>query len=909
MKNKEKHKLNFIPIAAIGCVIIAVILTIGTLGLGRIAGNDTKAAVRNVSLLYLSELAGRREQVVSSILDDYIRDLDVAVGMLNRDTLSSVEKLQDYQFRMKQLYDLDKFAFVDTEGTIYTSRGTRTDIDQYDFDFLQLTEPVISIKNLRSSDKKVVIASPVDNLPFVGKTLVACFMEIDMDVLLKNVSMQSNNNTTFCNIYTPDGHALTDMVLGGLASEDNLLEAMQKAEYEKGYTYEKLIQDFTGHRSGEVSFSYNGINETLYYVPVHGTDWMLTYLIRESIIGEQINAISESIISRSVLQSVLTAAVLVVMFMLLFMQQRKAAKEAMDHEVAETENRVRQQELEEQLAMQEELAAKSEELEKALQAAEEANRAKSGFVSNMSHEIRTPITAILGMNEMIRRESDNESILSYADTIRSAGESLLGIISDILDFSKIEAGRMELTEEPYAPAEMIHDLYNLVGFRAEAKGLKLTFRIDPTIPKGLIGDELRIKQIIINLLTNAVKYTEKGEVTLDMKCEETDQKEQTVRLLIMVSDTGIGIKAEEMDKLFVAFDRLDLSHNRTIEGAGLGLSISRQLLHMMDSELRVESIYEKGSQFYFSLRQTISDPQGMGEFQLDNPSHSTRNPDEFKRYFTAPGRRVLVVDDTPMNLQVLTGLLKRSEMIIETASSGAECIRIFGEKDYDIVFLDYRMPELDGIETLHRLHELYPEKAKRTPIISLTASAILGDKEKLLREGFTDYLSKPVVVSEMEEMMTRYLGTGQEAKAAPSSEDSAAAPVPEEAAGAIQELPQELLAIAELNTEKGLEYCGDAEDYLFALETYAESVEEKAASLKKSLDEDRIDDYLLIVHSLKSMSKSVGALGLSDRAKALETAGREGNKDFLQQNTDIFVEDYRALGAALSSVCLGDGPS
>ncbi len=906
MKTEKGRRIKPISIAVMGCLVIAVILTIGTIGLGRVANNDTQSAVRNVSLLYLSELAGRREQVVSSVLDDYIRDMDVAVGMLSEEDLRSVEDLQDYQFKMKQLYDLDKFAFIDTEGVIYTSRGTRDDIDLYSIDYLNLSEPEISVKNLRSNDKKVVIALPVDNLKLEDHTLVVCFMEIDMDNLLRNVSIQSNNNTTFCNIYTSEGVALTDMVLGGLASEDNLLEAMGHADYEKGYSEERFLQDFEEGRSGEVSFSYNGISETLYYVPVHGTEWMLTYLIRESIIGEQINSISQSIIVRSTIQSILTALALIGMFTLLLMQQRKAAKEALDHEVSETENRVRQQELEEQLAMQEELASKSEELEDALQAAEDANRAKSGFVSNMSHEIRTPITAILGMNEMIRRESNDENILSYADNISNAGESLLGIISDILDFSKIEAGRMELSIESYSPTELIGDLYNLIRFRAEAKGLKLSFNIDHAIPKGLVGDELRVKQIITNLLTNAVKYTEKGDVSLEVRCVEKDTESNRAKLLITVADTGIGIRAEEMDKLFVPFDRLDVSRTRSIEGAGLGLSITRQLLHLMDSELQVESIYDQGSRFYFSIWQGISDPKEIGDYKPSSALKVRRNTRNGKRYFTAPGRHILVVDDMPMNLQVLTGLLKRSEMIIDTASGGEDCIYKFGENDYDLVFLDYRMPGMDGIETLHRLKDRYPDKVARTPIIALTASAILGDKERLLNEGFTAYLAKPVVIADMEEMMSRFLGDIQEESMPAASDISEEVqPVSQDITpDDTDEIPQAVRDMEELDPEKGLEYCGDAEDYVFALQTYAESVEDKAAALEEALKEDRTDDYVLIVHSLKSMSKSIGAQRLYEQAKVLEEAGREGRTDTINEGTEAFVSEYRALGAKLSKELL-----
>ncbi len=256
--------------------------------------------------------------------------MDIAVGLLEKSDLSSIERLQEYQARMKQLYNLDKFAFIDTDGLIYTSRGTRNDIDRYHIDYKGLSEPVIFVKNLKSKDKKIVIAVPVDSLPLEGKTLTVCFMEIDMAKMLEDVSLQSTNNTTFCNIYTAQGESLTNMVLGGLASEDNLLEAMERADYEKGYSFEAIKQDFEEGKDGVVSFSYNGISETLYYVPVHNTDWMLTYLVRESVISEQINSISESIIRKSLIHSVLTALVLAGMFALMILETRRTAKTVLE---------------------------------------------------------------------------------------------------------------------------------------------------------------------------------------------------------------------------------------------------------------------------------------------------------------------------------------------------------------------------------------------------------------------------------------------------------------------------------------------------------------------------------------------------------------------------------------------------
>lgn len=882
---KKEKKNNIFHIAVIGIVIVAVILSVGTYALGKAAGRDTEDAVRNVSLLYLSELAGRREQVVSATLDDYKKDMDIAIGLIDKDDLADTESLQNYQLQMKQLYDLEKFAFIDTNGLIYTSRGTRNDIDEYQLDYNNLTEPSVFIKHPESKNKKVVIAMPVDNLPFDGQTLVVCFMEISMEHLLEDVSLQSNNNMTFCNIYTAQGNALTNMVLGGLASEDNLLEAMEYAQFDDGYSLDGMKEDFSTGRDGVVSFTYYGIKETLYYVSVHDTDWMLTYLIRESTIGEQINSISDSIITRGLIQSILTALVLAGMFAIMIIQMRSTAKATIEKEVSEAENRVKQQELEEQQALQ-------LELEEALKGAEEANRAKSDFVSNMSHEIRTPITAILGMNEMIRRECDDTTILSYAENIRNAGISLLGIISDILDFSKIEAGRMELTKGDYRLSDLVGDLYNLIRFSAEAGGLKLRFLIDPTLPSGLFGDEIRVKQIIVNLLTNAVKYTEKGNVILEMTCAET--KNDRVRISVSVTDTGIGIKPEEMNKLFSAFDRLDTSRNRGIEGTGLGLSITRQLLSMMHAELKVESRYNEGSRFYFDLWQDISDPKEIGAFDPADSIGISDATDKNSHPFTAPGKRILIVDDTPMNLQVVAGLLKRTKMTIETASCGEECIECFGKNNYDIVFLDYRMPGLDGIETIKKLALIYPEKFAATPFICLTASAVTGDRERLIEAGFTDYLSKPVNIAEMEEMLRSNLHMDPVIMTPddgiPQADDE------------ISKLPAQLLALKSIDIKKGIEYCGDADDYIDALKIFYSSMDEKAEELEKALKEEDMETFTLTAHSLKSTSRAIGAYDISDRAASLEEAGNRNDLGSLKSDTPLFIKAFRQLHDELAGL-------
>ena len=355
--NMESSKSNGIKKAAIiGGIIVSVILIFGTMWMGRIAKKDTEDAVRSVSLLYLDELAGRREQVIASNLKKTIDNFQVATGLLEPYDLQDIDHLQAFQRRMKQLYGLEKFAFVDSNGLIYTAQGLQNDIDSYQFDYRALTGPEISIKNIEAKNKSVIIAIPLKKLPFNGQTLVASFMEIDMQRMLEGVSLQADGNkTTFCNIYTKAGIPLTNVVLGGLSADTNLLQAMESAIFDSGNSLEKMKQDFARGKDGYVSFTYNKIAETMYYVPIKGTTWMLTYLIRESLISEQISSITNSMMSRNLAQILLTAAVLLAMFMFMLRQMRRAARLELEKETFEAETRVKQQELEQRLSLQEKL--------------------------------------------------------------------------------------------------------------------------------------------------------------------------------------------------------------------------------------------------------------------------------------------------------------------------------------------------------------------------------------------------------------------------------------------------------------------------------------------------------------------------------------------------------------------------
>lgn len=370
--------------------------------------------------------------------------------------------------------------------------------------------------------------------------------------------------------------------------------------------------------------------------------------------------------------------------------------------------------------------------------------------------------------------------------------------------------------------------------------------------------------------------------------------DDSMEMEVIVEDTGIGIREEEMEKLYSAFDRLDLERTGTIEGSGLGLSISQRMLELMGSEIHVESTYGKGSTFSFAIKQGVSDPTPIGEFR---PSiHEMKNQHQGPS-FTAPTARLLIVDDTEMNLQVISGLLKRNRIGIDTAQSGAECISLFGINDYDMVFLDQRMPQMDGIETLKELLTRYPDKVASTPVISLTANVLAGAKEQMIAAGFTDYLPKPVNHNSLEEVLRRYLPKEKLEEVEQAVEEESA-----DEDGLSEQLYGMLSGIGELDIEQGLSYCGDAEDYLDAIDIYRESVADKADKIEEYIRTDDREAFSLLVHSVKSTSKAIGAMAVSEDAARLEAAANDQSNVDYTDGVEEFVKNYRSLGEKLNAI-------
>ena len=535
------------------------------------------------------------------------------------------------------------------------------------------------------------------------------------------------------------------------------------------------------------------------------------------------------------------------------------------------------------------------ELSAAAKQANQANEAKSSFLSTMSHDIRTPMNAILGLNEMVLRDARDENIRMYSENIRTAGNTLLGIINDILDFSKIEAGKMEIINVDYSTASLLNDLVNMVKKRADDKGLSLNINIDESIPTILHGDEIRIKQIIINILSNAVKYTKQGEITFSVSSKKTEDKPDSIILKVCVSDTGIGIKKEDIDKLFVAFERIEEKKNRNIEGTGLGMTIVQRFLDMMGSHLEVESEYGKGSVFSFELEQKVVKWNPIGDFE-EAFRRSLSERENYREKFTAPDARVLVVDDTSVNLTVFVNLLKHTALRIDTAESGDEGISFFKENHYDVIFLDHMMPDKDGIETLKEMKETADTPNKETPVICLTANAISGMREMYTNEGFDDYLTKPIDAERLETMLLQYLPKEKVTVTSNNGDNDDNEETEDNT------LPAFLYDIKELDPDAGLSYCGDAEDYIMALTLYLGSAEEKAEEIEKYWAAGDIKNTTVKVHGLKSSSRAIGALELGEFAERLEKAGNSNDTEILDKELEILISRYRQLANELEPI-------
>ncbi len=394
-----------------------------------------------------------------------------------------------------------------------------------------------------------------------------------------------------------------------------------------------------------------------------------------------------------------------------------------------------------------------ETLEKQRKEIVDLSRAQNRFFSSMSHEIRTPVNTIIGLNEMILREDISDEVAEDAGQVRSAGKMLLLLINDILDMSKLESGRMELSEEPYSIGDLLSEVVGMMWIHAKEKGLEFHINTDPSLPARVYGDEMRVRQILINVLNNAIKYTKKGSVTLSISEQEKDGRAAVV---YEVSDTGSGIRKESMPYLFSAFRRVESDDNKNIEGTGLGLAIVKQLVDLMGGEIGVSSIYGQGSTFTISLPEKRAGDELLGEIDVEK-RHSMKKRNRYVRSFTAPRARVLVVDDNAANLMVAVKLLRDTEITVDTAASGAEALKMTTDQQYDLIFMDHLMPEMDGVECMEKIRTQTGGLSREAGFVALTANVDSGSRKYYADKGFDAFLAKPVAGSELEQMCIRLL--------------------------------------------------------------------------------------------------------------------------------------------------------
>ena len=762
---------------------------------------------------------------------------------------------------------------------------------------------------MESEDTTVVIAVPVSGISFEGETFVSCFIEIDIRRMLDSFSLQNDeSSTTYCNLYYKNGLSLTDEVLSGRSDSRNLVEALREAEFSVGSSLEQLAADFEAGREGASAFTYRGITESVYYIPVKGTEWMLTYLIHDSMISEQINTISEGIILRSLMQTAVIAVIMLAVFGVIIWQNRRAGRLMLEKETSEALSRAKQQELEERLALQKQLLeqerqkhqsdamitamasdylsvyyvdldrdegvcyraassnaygfrqgdrfpylktltdyandyvaeedranllrfidpenicarlqketmischyltaeggkehyemlriagvrqikdgtdhtvhavgigfsdvdretrksmAQRRALSDALAQAEAANAAKTSFLSSMSHEIRTPMNAIIGLDSIALKDPDlSERTREQLEKIGGSARHLLGLINDVLDMSRIESGRMILKNEAFSFRDMLDQVNTMIGGQCQDKGLTYDCRIAGQVDDFYVGDEMKLNQVIINILGNAVKFTPEGG-TVSLLVEPLAQFDGNAPLRFVMKDTGIGMDEAFLPKIFDAFSQEDSSRTSKYGSTGLGMAITKNIVEMMNGNISVESKKGAGTTFTVTVTLKASDQKAIPSEPdaLLAADTLSRGNDGEPAKADLSGRHILLAEDMLINAEIMMEILEMRDMTVDHAENGKIAVDRFAKSapnTYDAVLMDVRMPELDGLGATAAIRALERPDAKTVPIIALTANAFDEDMQQSLQAGMNAHLSKPVEPERLFETLERLILT------------------------------------------------------------------------------------------------------------------------------------------------------
>ncbi len=863
--NREQRRQT-IAFAVCGGAIIAAILLFTTIWATSRARTGTKQAVNRISEFYLEELAGRRALVVSEELKTNFAYMKNAMEILEEADLESQESLRRFLGKVKKLYGVEQFALVDEHGIVYTESSTDAEAGQYPFLAQELTGPVVSTSNRTGEKKQVIQVIPVEDIWFQEARIKACFIQIRVDEMISSLTSQTGDNETYCNLYYPNGDSLTEDEFGYLTAGKNLLLALKDAKIDGGYSLEQLEADFAEGRSGQVSFEYFNTQEDLCYIPVDGTDWMLTILIRDNVLSDQISSISSGMLSRSIIQIVITVEGMLMVFLVLIYQSKKSAQALLEQEKADG-NRIRaalaqiqreqtamdnihgamgsglwsmefdkearivsctwsekfrrmlgyesQEEfpnrleswsdllweedkdrvlkeywdtvmdytgeksynveyrlrtrhagwrwfhaagrlsrredgspitfvglfvdIDDEKKMEERLEQQKIDLEDALAVAQHANKAKTTFLNNMSHDIRTPMNAIIGFTSLAAAHiAHPDQVQDYLAKITTSSNHLLSLINDVLDMSRIESGKVKIEEKETSLPEIMHDLKTIVQADITSKQLEFFIDTADVVNEHVLCDKLRLNQVLLNLLSNAMKFTKPGGIVSVRILQKGNAPEGFASYEFQVKDTGIGMSKEFQAHVFEPFERERTSTISGIQGTGLGMAITKNIVDMMGGKISVVSEEGKGSTFTVALQFRICSGQVRQEVipQLK-------------------GLRALVADDDFNTCSSVTKMLSVIGMRPDWTTSGKEAVlrtklAVEQSDEYAAYIIDWLMPDMNGIEVVRRIRGFIGEE---TPIIILTAYDWSDIEEEARKAGVTAFCSKPVFLSELRELL------------------------------------------------------------------------------------------------------------------------------------------------------------
>ena len=880
-KNTTENKkgTRTISVAIVGGAVIAVLLILSTLWINRSEQSGTAEAVHSVSEMYLRELTDRREQVITARINVRVNNIRSALKVLTPADLQSVETLSAFLGKMKTLYDVEQFGFASANGTIYTPEGIAPDATEYFFASEFINASRVFTYNFSERNKTVAVVLPVNNVTFQGTPIRNCFITMPMPRFLEGILVHTTaNEMTFFNLYYTNGESLTNALLGDIDSGTNLLDALKGATFNQNYSLEKVQDDFKNSRKGSISFTYRGVQESLYYRPVGNTGWILTYLIRENKVMEEVANVSSDMRRRSVMQTFLTVIAMIIVFALMISQARKNQRLVHQQSLAETENRIKREEMEEKFRLQTKLLseerrrrrqsemiqaltvdyrlvyhlnldsdeavcyrvapeiskqlnrkqsdvikfqsamknyieeyirpsdresildfiqpeniraaladkeivshryllnrggkehfmmiriakideglhavgvgfanvdeqtrealAKNKELADALAQAQHANASKTTFLSNMSHDIRTPMNAIIGFTNLALRHFENRTqVRDSLEKVLTSSNHLLGLINDILDMSRIESGRVEVSEQECNLSDLVHNLIHIIQPQINAKQQK--FQIDAFKVKNeyIYADQLKVNQVLINILSNAVKYTP-ATGSIFFRISQYDSKiPGCAKYEFRIKDNGLGMSKEFVKHVFDAFEREETSTKSGIQGTGLGMSITKKMVELMGGDIQVESEKDKGSEFTVTLDLRLQ--QNVKQVPIQELNNL----------------RTLIVDDDFNTCESVTTMLKQMGMRSEWTTSPREAVfragRALDDDPFSAYIVDWLMPEQNGIETVRQIRRVVGNNA---PVIILTAYDYSDIETEARAAGVTTFCTKPLFMSDLKNALSR----------------------------------------------------------------------------------------------------------------------------------------------------------